>query len=97
MSNKNLGDVVDILESLEDGLKLDINGLSKVQKDKTGDFIVISTVGGKKYRTYSKVVIETLEKVQTAKFDFTRDVLRAQVKMATSAEGNEYFSLVGQK
>ena len=97
MSNKNLGEVVEILESLEDGLKLDINGLSKVQKDKTGDFIVISAVGGKKYRTYSKIVIETLEKVQAAKFDFTRDVLKAQVKMATSAEGNEYITLVGQK
>jgi len=97
MATKNIGDIIDVVESLEDGMKLDIKGVSKAEKDKTGEFIVISTADGKKYRTYSSIIIETLDKVKAKKFDFTKDTLKAQVKMTVSAEGNEYFTLVGQK
>jgi len=97
MSSKSIGDIIDVTESLEDGLKLDIKSVSKVNKDKTGDFIIIGTTDGKKYRTYSSIIIEALNKVQAAKFDFTKDVLKAQVKATVSADGNEYFTLVGQK
>lgn len=97
MSNKNIGDIIDVTESLEDGLKLDIKSVSKIDKDKTGDFIIIGTADGKKYRTYSKIIIEALDKVKAAKFDFSRDVLKCQVKGTVSSEGNEYFTLVGQR
>jgi kynurenine formamidase len=97
MSNKNIGDIIDVTESLEDGLKLDIKNVSKIEKDKTGDFIIISTADGKKYRTYSSIIIEALGKVQAKKFDFTKDVLKCQVKATVSADGNEYFTLVSQK
>lgn len=97
MSSKNIGDIIDVYESLEDGLKLDIKGVSKVEKDKTGDFIIISTADGKKFRTYSKIIIESMDKVRAAKFDFSKDVLKCQVKGTVSAEGNEYFTLVGQR
>ena len=97
MSSKNIGDIIDVTESLENGLKLDIKSVSKVSKDKTGEFIIIGTVDGKKYRTYSSIIIEALNKVIAAKFDFAKDVLKCQVKMTESADGNEYFTLVGQK
>lgn len=98
MSNKNIGDVIDVTESLEDGLKLDIKNVTKREKDKEGrDFIIIATVDGKKYRTYSVVVIEALEKVMAKKFDFSKDTLKCQVKQTVSDTGNAYFALVSQK
>lgn len=97
MSNKSISDIIDVTESLEDGLKLDIKNISKVEKDAIGQYIIITTADGKKYRTYSNVVIEALMKVVAKKFDFSKDVLKCQVKESESADGNNYFTLVGQK
>lgn len=95
MSSKNIGDVIDITESLTDGLKLDIRSV-KIDTDKTGEFALIGTADGKKYRTYSTVILEMLKKVVSNKFDFKADVLKAQVKEVESQNGNTYFTLTGQ-
>lgn len=98
MSSKNIFDVVDIMESLTDGLKLDIKGIA-FGTDKTGQFVVIETTDGKKFRTYSGVILDILRKVEAKKFDFKKDVLKAQVKEVETQDdsGNTYFTLVGQK
>jgi len=98
MSSKSIGDVIDVMESLTDGLKLDMNGIA-FGTDKTGSFVVINTTDGKKYRTYSGVIIDLLKKVEAKKFDFKKDVLKAQVREVETQDdsGNTYFTLVGQK
>lgn len=96
MSAKNIGEIVPLTESLEDGLKLDICGVA-FDKDEKGSIALITTVGGKVYRTYSKQVIETLQKVQTAKFDFKKDTLSTVVKEVESTTGMTYFVLTNPK
>jgi len=98
MSSKNINDVIDIMESLTDGLKLDVKGIT-FGTDKTGSFVVIDAADGKKYRTYSGVIIDLLKKVEAKKFDFKKDVLKAQVKEVETQDdsGNTYFTLVSQR
>jgi hypothetical protein len=97
MTTKSLGAIVELIEGLTDGLKLDIKSAT-VGTDKTGEYVLIGTVDGKKYRTYSGIVIETMKKVIATKFDFTKDTLKAQVKEVESqATGQTYFTLVDQK
>lgn len=98
MSSKNIGDIIDVTENLEDGLKLEIKNVSKSEKDGEGrDFIIISTVEGKKYRCYSRVIMETLDKVKSKKFDFGKDTLKVQVREVLMDNGNSYMTLTNPK
>lgn len=97
MATKSLGAVVEIVEGLTDGLKLDIKSAT-IGTDKTGEYVLIGTADGKKYRTYSSIVIEMMKKVLATKFDFKADTLKAQVKEVESQQtGQTYFTLVDQK
>lgn len=96
MATKNIGDIIDVPESLENGLKLDIKNVSKKESDERGEFIIITTADGKKYRTYGKFVINALESIKGKKFDFAKDVLRAQVKEVEKDDGTSYLLLVNQ-
>jgi hypothetical protein len=98
MSGKNINDVLDIAEQLTNGVKLDICGVAFDRDEKMGEFVVIKTVDGKKYKTYSTYIVDRLKQVEAKKFDFKKDVLKAQVfEKVSESTGNTYLTLGGQK
>lgn len=98
MVQKGLGEVIDLTEGLQHGQLLDICGVSFDKAKDMGDFALIITKDGGKYRTFSEVVIKQLKAVVDSKFDFKKDSIVAQVEEKKSeATGYNYLMLIAKR
>jgi len=98
MTQKGLGEVIDLTEGLQHGQVLDICGVSFDKSKDMGDFALINTKDGNKYRTFSEVVMKQLKEVVDKKFDFKKDTIVAQVvEKKSEATGYSYLMLASKK
>lgn len=98
MTQKGLGEIIDLTEGLQHGQVLDICGVSFDKVKDMGDFALIVTKDGNKYRTFSEVVMKQLKEVVDKKFDFKKDSIVCQVvEKKSEATGFSYMMLAAKK